>query len=516
MINNAELAINEEPLEPRDVRSRPSCIRSSRWVTIGTLVCRPLQFCFNVSLARILGPAALGLLNLAQSTASSLAGIAQIGLDGAANKFTAEFYRRDPSMGRRLSSLIIFTSGIFSSIFFLLAWLSSPIWGYKIFPASVSLAEIGACLLLGWVSVQYAIGQSLLTGLQLFREIALILFLQTGVIFFSGLILGQFFGFPGAMAGYIAGSLACVFYGIYILWRFDKNIFRWPAKFLKQDFNRIFNFSMPTWLGAFIINPITSLSYAWLAHQPRGAYELGFFSTATTLKNMLGVLAGIVYVVIGPAIIEEGGDLGNRASYERLLHHSLIAMGFLVIPPMIGLLFWRDWAFMLYGHAYARSVDAFVPLLGVGALSAIVTPGMFAMVAKDRIWRLQVFSLGQSLLLILFAYVSISRFLSAGLAWSLISAQLIFVIGLEEYCVAMNIMPASTRRVFYGFLFWVGVMLGLAILLPSRFQHILALPATLGSAIFIVRRYPEVMAWLIAASPEFVRPWIRKYLKMLQ
>src|SRR5258707_386172 len=88
------------PAKGNEIGTRAGHIESGRWIFSSSALGSPLRLLMHVCLARLLQPAAFGILGLATSTAISLCGLSTLGLDVGVNRFAAENYRRDPPAGR--------------------------------------------------------------------------------------------------------------------------------------------------------------------------------------------------------------------------------------------------------------------------------------------------------------------------------------------------------------------------------------------------------------------------------
>jgi O-antigen/teichoic acid export membrane protein len=489
-----------------EIGQRPSRIEAGRWMLSSTVLAGPIRLAMRVILARILQPVSFGLLCLANSTAISLCGITNIGLDTAVNRYTAENYRRDTPLGRYYAALIFILTLIVSSVFLVTAYCLLPYWSDRIFPHSTPGMTIGLCILLAWLNVLVTYGSNLLNGLQLFRDIALSAFAQT-VVTMAGALLGGFLlGTNGAILGYLAGTVFCIAYYLRVLWKFDPQLFRQGGSFQRQDVGQILRFSIPIWLGTLAVAPIMTLAMSLLDRQPGGARELGIFSTANPIRMVLGVLPGIVGPVIGPAIMEEGGHLGNPAAYIKLLKDSLSATSFLTLPVLVVLLGWHHLIFMIYGAAYAGSADIFVPLVTSAAMSFIVSPAQYAMLAKNKIWPLQILACFNSIALLGLAYLWIPTSLGQGLGWAVLVAEVLTAIGMQEYCTWSGVIPGSLRRHFYGYTGILMSILAATCFLPNRILEVVAFPAAAILAVCIVRMNPNIMNWLDRSVPASLRP----------
>jgi O-antigen/teichoic acid export membrane protein len=502
------------PAKGNEIAPRSSHTESGRWIFSSSALSGPVRLIMHVLLARLLQPVAFGLLGLANSTAVSLCGLSTFGLDVAANRFTAENYRRDVPMGRYYAILILLSNLCISTLFFAAAFWLMPYWDHRLFPISTSASTVAICLVLGWMHIVTTYGINLMSGLQLFRTIAKATILQNMTTLIAALAGARIWGVNGAISGYCFGSMVCIVYFIRELRTFDPDLFHWRGRFLFRDLRRILGFSIPVWLGGLALGPVMTMSLSLLGRQVGGAHALGVFSTANPLRMLVGVLPGVVGTVMGPAIVEEGGRLGRPASYEKILQDSLVATSFLTLPVLFILIGFRHWIFMVYGRSYAGSSEVFIPLVISAALIFITSPAQFAMLAKNRIWPLQFLGVMDSALLLLLAYCWVPGSLALGLAWAVLCSELITAVCMQEYCIWTGVTPRRLRPVFYGYL---AVLAGILIVvweLPPLAQAAMCLPAAVGLALWTIRRHPSIETWLVNVSPAALKPAVRRGLNL--
>jgi O-antigen/teichoic acid export membrane protein len=495
-----------------EINNRSSHTESGRWIFSSTALGSPIRLLMHVCLARLLQPAAFGILGLATSTAISLCGLSTLGLDVGVNRFTAENYRRDPPAGRNYAVHIFFSLLTISTFFFLSAFGLLPYWRGHIFPVSTPHLTICICLLLGFTHVIATYGVNLLNGLQLFRVIATSIVLQNVVTLVAAMAGAAMWGDNGAIAGYWIASLFCIGYFAWELYRFDPQLFKWNGSILPKDLFHVFRFSVPVWLGSLAMGPAITYSMSILSRQPGGAIALGIFTTANPLRILVGVLPGIVGTVMGPAILEEGGRLGHPAAYERHLQDSLIATSFLTLPVLSVLLGFRSWIFLIYGRSYIGSSEVFVPLAVCVALSFIAAPAQFAMLAKNKIWPLQFLGIMHSILILTLALLWVPGHLGQGLAWALLAAELVTAISMQEYCIITGVTPTSLRPIFYAFIALLSALYMAVLSLPQVAFAVLSIPASLVLAFWIIRRHPSTETWIVNASPAALKPRVRQVL----
>ena len=169
--------------------------------------------------------------------------------------------------GTQFAAVTIWSATVFSTVLFVALWLLRSLWVSWIFPATTTDAIVGLCLCLAWANLIFALLVGVFSGLQRFREFAIINLLQATAVAAFVLVLG-FYGTEGALLAYVAGSLLCLVWGAIKLWLTDSAIFAWPGWNAFGQLKTILSFSAPLWVGAFALTPVITFTFAFLARQP--------------------------------------------------------------------------------------------------------------------------------------------------------------------------------------------------------------------------------------------------------
>lgn len=494
---------------------RPGISTSTRWVLLGTVVTKPLQLATSVVLARILGPASFGYLNIANVTAMTLGGIAGFGLGEAANRFIAENFRRDRTTAIGFAALIIWTSFAIGVAIFGAAWLLRDFWAIRVFHGAASEEVVALCLLLGLLNLLFSLSVNIFTGLQTFRDLTVLSVLQASSAIALALPLAHFHAVPGALLGSVLASITCVIWAALRVRRIEPALLLPPKSLPQSHAKEIVNFSLPSWLAGLIANPVLLFTFSYLAAQPGGASELGQFNTANALKMLVAMLPGLVGSAIGPGIVEEAGRHGNPDAYAALLENSLFALAFLTLPLTVALLFLSDVIFLVYGTAYSEAYRLFMPLAAGIAVGVLSTPFQFAMVARSRTWWLLAFAIAKSMMLLLAALWWVPTSLSTGLAWTFFAAEVTYAVLVTEFCVRNDLVPRKAWRLFYAFAVIPIALLALALTLSPSWRWLMAIPLGALAAVAIVRAHPPVAIWIEGVLPSVTRPRAQRILRMI-
>lgn len=476
-------------------------VESSRWVFVGTVLGKPLQFATNVLLARILGPAGFGLLGLANTTALVLATVSSLGLTDATSKFVAEYLRNDPAKSKSFARAAFWTLACLSVLFAVVAWFGRGWWARNVFPPGTSSTVLMLALAVGVCNVLGAVLTCTLTGAQLFKEVTLFGLVQTLMLLLTACALGLAFGPAGALLGYVTAGIASMIWAATRVIRIRFDILSIPRE---GDFRKIIpmlHFGLPSWIAGFVVHPLFLMATSALALQANGAHELGVFNAANGLKMLVGVLPGVVSAVIGPAIFEAAGVHGDESRCRHLIDDSVAALLFVSIPVSICLMFMSDLIFMIYGTAFAGASSLFLPLtagIGIGVMAA---PYQFLLVARGHTWLIfWLIALRQIVFVALAAWWT-PAVAGAGLAWASFAADMALALALPCACAALRILQLRTCRVFALAVLAQSSALLIAKFAPPEVLWLLAFPLGAVTALWILKLHTAVAGWIVRGVP---------------
>jgi O-antigen/teichoic acid export membrane protein len=490
---------------------RPSITKSSKWVLAGTVSSRTIQLFTNILVARLLGPASFGLVGLASSLALTVSMFAALGFGEAINKYLAEFYLRDSRKGSRFASVIIWTALPFTGACLLGLWLMRGIWAGWVFPPSTSTNIIGLCLFLTLGNLLFALLSGVFSGLQRFREFTILGLLQAAAVALFAICL-VFYGPEGAVTAYACGTFVSVLWGFVTVWRFAPAILKWPGLAAFKDLQTILNFSLPIWIGTFAFAPFVTFTFAFLAQQDNGPYQLGIFNTANGLRMLVGLVPGAIASVISPAIMQAGGTHGDPHAYDRLIDKSFSALIFITLTLFIPAIFLSDLIFTLYGRFYRQAFLLFIPLTASAAIGAIGALLPIVMLAKNKTWWAFVFGFIKSALMAALTVLLVPRFFATGLTWAVMTSEVAIYIMVLEFCILIHALPQKLRLAFYTSSASVLALMTSAIFLPKAIRWSLALPLTAAFVIYYVRVHSEMTVWLTSLVPGPLKPRAQRIL----
>jgi O-antigen/teichoic acid export membrane protein len=494
--------------------SRPGIVKSSQWMLLGKVLATLMQMGVNVFLARRLGPAGFGALGLANTVALTMTGIVGFGLNQAGYKYIAEYQARDAAMSASYLGLIWWTQGILATVILLGMWFTRILWSDWVFPSGATQTLIALTLLLAWVSVFTAFFGATLSGFHLFREVNLLALLQQAAVIAAAALLVRLEA-SWTLLAYTAGALVFALAGGGLQWRANHRAFQWPARTDWRRLPRVFNFSAPFVGAFFIVGPLTTAASVYLAQTPDGATQLGLFNTANTLRNLIAFLPLSVMPVIGTAILQEGGALGDETEYQRLVLDAFMALGLLALVMLLGAVFCGDLLLKIYGNDYAQSFALFAPIGVATALSCLSAPVNYVLLAKDKVWWSLLLMVVKAALLLGLTRATARAYGAASMAWATLAAELVFcVLNVEAGIWLRGLLPGA-RRVVYGLCLAFGGLLALALGLPAAWRWALVAPLALACVAGMIRWHPPLAEQLANLAPALLRPWVRRSTRLV-
>ncbi|MCS6317891.1 MAG: oligosaccharide flippase family protein [Nitrospira sp.] len=372
------------------VQSSPIAVRllhGSIWSLAGSVVSRILALAAALLVARILGKATYGELDIVQSTIGMFGTLAGFGMGTTAAKFVAEFRHTDPAKAGRiivLSNIVSWGMGLTLGV----ALFSFAPWLARHSLAAPELSpyiQLSALLLV--LNAINGAQTGVLSGFESFRNIAWVNAL-TGLLNFplvvAGALLGELSGaIWGMIIAQLSGCLANVIISRKEAARFQIPIVSWRQA--TAELPLLGRFAVPATLGSLLINPIDWACTAMLVRQPNGFEHVGAYSVAT---QWFGALLWLPYVLaqsVMPVLSERIGA-NDAARSTKLLSVSIKISAAVTVPfVVIGSLLSRQ-IMGAYGEAFAQDWPTLVVSLVTCAVVAVQVPAGNMIAASDRMW----------------------------------------------------------------------------------------------------------------------------------
>lgn len=368
---------------PAATTVRARFLRGAAWSVVGSVINQGAAFVASLVAARMLGNQGYGELAMVQSSVTTWATVAVLGMNLTATRYLAEL-GDNPTRSGRILGLAYTVAGVFGlgcAVVLLVGagWVSVRVLGE---PALAPSLRIGGLLML--VTVLDAVQAGGLAGLEAFRSLAWTR-LAYGVAIVPVTALGVWLaGVQGAVA---ALTLSGVVRAIGSAWalchacrargvRLDL-----PGGFHEADV--IWRVSLPSALGGILVGVATWLGQVVFAQQPDGYPDLGVFSAALQWRMAILFLPTALGNVLLPLVAEQGAGGSRRFQvFNQLMAWALVsamALPLMAFPELI------QW---LYGVRFAT--DGFSQTMALMMLTAIVlgySDGLGRVLAsRDLLW----------------------------------------------------------------------------------------------------------------------------------
>lgn len=356
------------------------------WSVLGAGTARLIALLAAILVARELGAAPFGELNLVQSTAGMLMALGGFGLNAAATKFLAGRYRGDPLAAGRVVVLSGALSAAVGGATGALLLATAP-WVARELLAAPQLAgalRLGAALLvLGPVNGTQL---GILMGLERFRLIALVS-TTSAAASVPLLVLGaRLGGMRGGVAGVVASAgVGGILYGIAVRRALRAAGIRPVWRDALREWRPLFSYSLPTTLSNLLLAPVTWATSAIVAHQASGLRELGLFAAANQWRNAIVLVATSAGAVVFP-LFSHLHDSGRTRSFARAFWASLAltACASLLVAGALGAA--APHLMRAYGAEFAGAARILVVLVLAGAAAAPLTIVNHALAGAGRTW----------------------------------------------------------------------------------------------------------------------------------
>lgn len=356
------------------------------WSVLGAGAARLLALVAAVLVARVLGAAPFGELNLVQGTAGMLMALGGFGLNAAATKFLAGRYRGDPVAAGRVVVLSgALSAGVGAATGLLL--LATAPWVARTLLAAPQLSDalrLGAVLLVLGPVNGTQIG--ILMGLERFPLIAAAA-TASAAASVPLLVLGaRLGGMLGGVAGVVASALVtALLHGVAVRRALRDAGIRPVWRGALREWRPLFAYSLPTTLSNLLLAPVTWATQAILAHQAAGLRELGLFAAANQWRNAIVLVATSAGAVVFP-LFSHLHDSGRSRSFARAFWASLALTAVASLLAAGGLSALAPHLMSAYGAEFEGATRVLVVLVLAGAVSAPLTIVNHALAGAGRTW----------------------------------------------------------------------------------------------------------------------------------
>ena len=330
-------------------------LRQSAVTFSGTVINGALGALFYILVARFLGPISFGLFSVAITVLTLIGDIGDLGTNTGLVRFVGKYLRRNPNKAKKFLKLGLEVKIAVSLLIIFVGFIFAPVISEKIFlrtelAVPLRFAFVGICtyLLFSYITYSFQAMQKFWwwSGLQVLTNFLRVV----GIVF---LLLGGALNLDRVMIVYILVPFLGFVLGVNFL---PKNFFQVKNEIsVSKEF-----FHYNKWVAAFsLVAAIAARLDIFISARLLSAVDLGLYSAAGQLVQIVPQIAGALGTVIAPKMAEMG-NIKGLVLYLKKTQFMVLGIAFLGLAsiPLFSYLIP-----ILYGKAYLGSVPIFVILL---------------------------------------------------------------------------------------------------------------------------------------------------------
>ncbi|WP_396925491.1 lipopolysaccharide biosynthesis protein [Mycolicibacterium sp.] len=478
-------------------------------------------FVGNAIIARILGPDKLGIFAYVVWCVTVASVVAALGIDVVQQRFIPNLRaegKNDEANGligatTRTSMLAIVVGGV--ALFGYLYWPGKGVTQGLSETTRISVVAVALVWFVCWrLGDLYLFN---LRGEQQFGQLAR-LSAQSALIKVATMGIGAWlFGIPGALAGYIAGSIlpaSRVF-----------KLLRNKASVNPELKSEVIKFALGSWGVGVIGSLVFGRTQVIFLEHYTGLGAVGLFAAAVTIAEMAVQLPPLLLSALLPRFSEQHG-LGAQDHMRHLYRTMTSLMALVIVPLCLGLAAIAPVLIpLIFGTDFADAVPASSVLLVAAAISSLGVTTLYFLQSVGKTTLLLITN-GIGLIgTIVLGFLLIPSEGLMGAAWSRGVVQVAVVL-IETWYVTRRLSVSPPYRalgaITMAALAQAAVAFVISVELGGMISLIVAVPAAVviylvGLRVFGVVRLidPDIANRLSTQAPERIRPLVARVMKLL-
>jgi O-antigen/teichoic acid export membrane protein len=356
------------------------------WNAIAATTTQGSVFLANLIVARLLGQTAFGEFSIVYVTMVAASGIAQVATGVTATKYVAEFRDVDKHRAGRVLGLCSLISLVGGAVMTLVVVVSAPWLASQVLNAPHLAAEtaVGAGFL--WFTAITGYQQGALAGLESYRRLAQVSLVHGAAHVGAVASSAYWWGLTGTVIA-LVGSAA-------LRWLLFNAALRNEALRLGITISHrnaikerqiVQRFALPAAIAGFSSLPAVWLANALLVQQPGGYAQMGLFSAANSLKNLVLFLPALTNNV-GQALLNNQKGWGDQRRYTKVFWVNTAATALLLIVVAAAVALAGQPLLRLYGPGFVEGYPILAVLLLAAVLDGMATATYQVVQSQERMW----------------------------------------------------------------------------------------------------------------------------------
>lgn len=433
----------------QNISTRQTIAKNAFWLFFGELGSRILRGFLIIYAARVLGAQEWGVFSYAITLAAFFTIFSDFGL----SSFLVREASRDSEFRERYLSTAFFLKLGLIAFGLLIIIFVAPLFT-KIQEVRSLLPIVGFILIFDGLR---EFGFSLNRALERMEKEAIIKIFTNFAISLLGFVFLAIASTPYSLAiSYLTGSAVGLFLAIFVLRHHLRSLLlHFSPELIKPIISAAWSFALAGFLGGIMLNTDMLLLGWW-----RPAHEVGFYSSAQRLIQLLGTLSSLLATAVFPSFARfaKRDDAKFRQIFEKT-----IAILFLIYLPIVfgGSVLGEDIILAIFGEKYVGSVKIFkilLPMLLLSVLNTIITQSVFT---YDRQKSFIIFLLLGAIGNVVFDSLLIPRWGAAGAAMATILTQLlagIFIWRIQKGINHFSLLPYLPRMAAASLIMALGTL----------------------------------------------------------
>jgi O-antigen/teichoic acid export membrane protein len=417
--------------------------RGASWNTAAMGFTVAANFIGGVVFARILGRTSFGAYGIVQNTMMTTVSLSSQFGNAAVNRYVAEFRWTQRDRAGRIIGLNVGGTAIISLTLGLILAAFSPTLATKVFrsPALLSALLIGAATV-PLMNIN-GVNMAALAGFEAFSSCARITLLGGIAYVAVGAVGAQFYGVPGALAGWLGGlgvQCALSYRRLMQVAKESDVPVRYRGSWVESG--TIARFNVPAMIAGFSPMGALWIGQMLIVRRVGGFADTALYSAAYTMRSAVILLPYVLYTVTMSVINSYHGD-ANRNTFRRVYWMNISATMLIAFAAAAFVAIFAPWILRIFGKDFVHGAPI-VWILLCGAILEATWVAVYQVIqAREMLWRsLLLVTLPRDILIACLAVALVPKLGARGLAYSYVAGWALALVMTIAIVVRAGVEPS--------------------------------------------------------------------------